>query len=138
MTKIGELFKAGSGIHTAPKCYILLTIDYGTIKYDIKGNQLWVVFYNGPGNNDVSDAIAVEASGNIYVTGKSDRDDFWDDYATIKYDTNGNQLWVRSVPQKILPWCEENQPGITTANSVLPVSIGVLKKQSSTEKNVSI
>jgi uncharacterized protein YceK len=73
--------------------------DYATVKYDSAGNQLWVLRYNGPANKrDVAYAIAVDKSGNVYVTGKSKGvNDFGDEainYATIKYDTNGNLQWV--------------------------------------------
>ena len=70
--------------------------DYATIKYDAAGNQLWVKRYNGPGNNaDYATGLAVDGSGNVYVTGSSMDSVTSDDYATIKYDPAGNQLWVK-------------------------------------------
>ena len=69
--------------------------DYATIKYDASGNQLWVATYNGPGNNaDECQYIALDGDGNVYVTGYSAGIETLDDYATIKYDASGNELWV--------------------------------------------
>jgi len=74
--------------------------NYTTIKYDQNGNELWVATYNGPGNSiDCANDIAVDSLGNVYVTGKSKNSKGDYDYATIKYDTKGNELWVaRSNP----------------------------------------
>jgi len=70
--------------------------DYATIKYAPNGNTLWVRRYNGPGNDyDVATALAVDDSGNVYVTGRSDGSGTFSDYATIKYAPNGDSLWVR-------------------------------------------
>lgn len=69
--------------------------DYATIKYDADGNELWVARYNGPGNfSDIPNALAVDASGNVYVTGQISGELQNNDYTTIKYDANGNELWV--------------------------------------------
>ena len=75
-----------------------LDFDYGTIKYNSAGQQQWLVRYNGPPGNgpDVATAIALDGSGNVYVTGRSSRTIFFGDwgYATIKYNSVGEQQWV--------------------------------------------
>ena len=69
--------------------------DYATVKYDSKGNQIWAARYNGPANGaDEAVALATDSAGYVYVTGSSTGNDTYQDYATVKYDSNGNQLWV--------------------------------------------
>ena len=69
--------------------------DYLTIKYNSAGQEQWVASYNGPGNAlDFANAIAVDSSGNVYVTGESYGLDSARDYATIKYNSTGQEQWV--------------------------------------------
>jgi len=70
--------------------------DYATIKYNSNGDTAWVRRYNGPGNSgDCASALAVDGSGNVYVTGGSIGSGTDYDYATIKYNSNGDTAWVR-------------------------------------------
>jgi predicted house-cleaning NTP pyrophosphatase (Maf/HAM1 superfamily) len=70
--------------------------DYATIKYYPNGDTAWVRRYNGSGNNDdVAASIALDGSGNVYVTGQSYGSGTGEDYATIKYYPNGDTAWVR-------------------------------------------
>ena len=67
--------------------------DILTIKYDAAtGNRLWVKKFNGAGNGgDYGFAIAVNAAGEVYVTGRSDAGGgLGQKYTTIKYDAAGN------------------------------------------------
>jgi uncharacterized delta-60 repeat protein len=69
--------------------------DYATIKYSSAGVPVWTNRYNGPSNyEDQAHAIAVDASGNVYVTGHSRGHDSDYDYVTIKYSGDGVALWT--------------------------------------------
>lgn len=87
----------GSGnIYVTGSCYSTATLnDYVTIKYSSSGQQLWLATYNGPLNNsDIPAMIVLDNNGNTYVTGRSPGNGTSIDYATIKYDQQGNQLWA--------------------------------------------
>ncbi len=69
--------------------------DFLTIKYNPDGDTLWIRRYNGPGNgSDVAECIAVDTSGNVYVSGYGYYSDTYKDYLTVKYNTDGDQIWV--------------------------------------------
>ena len=70
--------------------------DFLTIKYDSSGNKLWEQRLDYGTGWDVPNAIAVDKAGNVYVTGDSQitRNGSYG-YLTVKYDTNGTELWRR-------------------------------------------
>jgi hypothetical protein len=81
--------------------------DYATMKYDPSGNRLWLVRFDGPAHNeDFATDIAIDAQGNVYVTGSSLDITGDENYVTIKYlpspflrgDVNGDaKLTVTDV-----------------------------------------
>ena len=88
----------GSGnVYVTGVIYSSVTFDdYATIKYNSTGVRQWVSRYGGPGNsNDWARSIAVDGSGNVYVTGSSEGSGTYYDYATIKYNPGGVQQWVQ-------------------------------------------
>lgn len=59
------------------------------------GDTVWSRRYNGTGNgNDEIKGIKVDASGNVYLTGKSQGVSS-SDILTVKYNSSGNQLWAK-------------------------------------------
>ena len=68
--------------------------DYITVKYSTAGYQRWVSRYDssvpGAATDDFARALALDAEGNVYVTGSSATGGS----NTVKYDTNGKQLWA--------------------------------------------
>jgi hypothetical protein len=56
---------------------------------------LWATTYYGPADSDRPYALAVDDSGNVYVTGESMDMSPYVDYATIKYDSLGSVAWIQ-------------------------------------------
>ena len=79
--------------------YLTVAVDYSdykTVKYSSSGELEWTRYYDGPAHDqDEPSDIVVDRFGNVYVTGYSRGIGTYADYATIKYDTWGNELWVK-------------------------------------------
>ena len=59
---------------------------YATVKYNEHGAEEWVALYNGPGDGGGNaKCMALDGSGNVYISGSSLGIGTDDDYATIKY-----------------------------------------------------
>ncbi|HTF04735.1 MAG TPA: SBBP repeat-containing protein [Bacteroidia bacterium] len=82
--------------------------DVFTVKYDSNGNVLWAKSMGGD-SDDNAHGMAVDASGNVIVTGsyKSSTIEFGESSRSnktgasnifiMKYDSNGNEAWIKSA-----------------------------------------
>jgi hypothetical protein len=74
--------------------------DFVTVKYSSAGVEQWLERYNGAtGLYDTPDAIAVDGSGNVYVTGGTQVSPLPTvryDYLTVKYDSTGTLRWAET------------------------------------------
>jgi hypothetical protein len=94
--------------------------NYSTIKLDPNnGDLLWTRYYRSPyiGNPELSEAhaIAVDQNNDILVTGTSDGVGYYD-FATVKYDTVGNELWIRRYESG--SWDEANDLAIDSEGNI--------------------
>ena len=106
---IGNVFVAGSS--AAVNGYD----DYLTIGYSSAGVPLWTNRYNGPGNRwDEATAIAVDMSGNVFVTGISSSTNSYPDrydFVTIKYSSSipsAHLDFQKLNNQLVLSWTNGN------------------------------
>ena len=77
--------------------------DLITVKFRSNGDTAWVRRYDGTAHvKDVAKGIAVDAEGNVYVSGFS-RDTAWftDIVVTIKYDSAGDIVWLRTFHNEL-------------------------------------
>jgi len=74
--------------------YGLLKKDFATIKYNRAGVEQWVARYNGPYHHSQPEAMAIDGSGNVYVTGYTYGLENRMDYVTIKYNGAGVKQWI--------------------------------------------
>jgi hypothetical protein len=76
-------------------------IDAFLVKFDASGNQVWAT-QMGTGVNDRSRSVAVDASGNIYMTGHTvgslggTNEGGWDTYLS-KFDVSGSEVWTQQI-----------------------------------------
>lgn len=103
--------------------------DFITIKYNNMGQRQWVRRFSSSGNyHDFAHDITLDQSGNIYVAGYSATN--WENYniTLVKYNSNGDTVWVRSQP--IDTSATDYTPAfVEVDNSGNPFLAGVKKSQ---------
>lgn len=86
----GNVYVTGGSIGTGSSS------DYLTVKYNSSGLQQWEQRFNGSGNDyDNANSIAVDNSGNVFVTGSSKGTGTDGDCVTIKYNNSGTTQWIQ-------------------------------------------
>ncbi|MEO7445110.1 MAG: SBBP repeat-containing protein [Ferruginibacter sp.] len=95
---VGDVYIAGTsrGVHN-PDNSFNEDGDYVVVKYSKNGPQIWEKRYNGAAPNNKPDdlrGMKVDPAGNVYVTGSSQKDGRISP-ATIKYNKDGVELWVK-------------------------------------------
>lgn len=122
MDEIGKAIAVDANGNTyITGCFSSSTINFGTyllnnynyyediylVKYDPNGNVIWAKS-SGGSDNEVAEAIVVDANGDIYITGyfQSPVISFGGTVLTntgvadmfiVKYDPNGTVLWAKSI-----------------------------------------
>jgi uncharacterized delta-60 repeat protein len=87
--------KAGNCYFTCRSKGIAEGDDYYTVKYDSSGEEQWAARYSqSDDSRDYISSIAVDATGNVYVTGVSNDSPKGTSTVTIKYSPNGELQWL--------------------------------------------
>uniref|UniRef100_A0A7C6A9P1 T9SS type A sorting domain-containing protein n=1 Tax=candidate division WOR-3 bacterium TaxID=2052148 RepID=A0A7C6A9P1_UNCW3 len=69
---------------------------YFTVKYRANGDTAWVRLFNQTSGYDFSRKLVLDNQENVYITGYGQASNYQYTYYTVKYDSSGNQLWVRT------------------------------------------
>ena len=83
--------------------------NYLTIKYNSQGDSLWTARYSGMNSASASspNSICSDIQGNVYVTGSGSSLNTGYQWATIKYNKDGIQQWIRTY---FGPWGQYGNP----------------------------
>ena len=95
LDSFGNVFVTGQSCYFAPN-FAYATFAYGTYKANTNGSWVWTNSYPSvPVQPSVATSIAIDSANGVYVTGYSTSTNSGNDIVTIKYDPNGNQVWLQ-------------------------------------------
>jgi hypothetical protein len=119
----GNVFVTGSSSNGT-------TSDFATVAYSSAGVPLWTNVYDGAAKaSDIAKGIAVDNSGNVFVTGSSWNGRYYD-FVTIKYSSSvpPPRLDFRLLKdQLVLSWTDagsnlQSAPAVTGSFTNLPAA----------------
>ncbi len=85
----------GSIVITGVNNYGQYDNDLYLIKFSPDGELLWDKVFYGPENGwDLSNDIAIDDHGNVYMAGQVERADTYNRPLLVKYNSNGDSLWA--------------------------------------------
>ena len=112
----GDVVVTGAG-------YVSTSLNYITTKYSgASGAVLWTRYYAGDYLNTVPGgggpvAIAVDASGNVYIAGSSKYSGYYN-YTLLKYAKDGTQPWVRYYSQSLTSNARPSALGLDSSGNI--------------------
>jgi hypothetical protein len=101
------------------------SFDYATVKYSSAGVPLWTNWYNGP--SDKSDsvcAVVTDRQGDVIVTGYSDGGTSGNDFATLKYSSDGVPLWTNRY-SRLRTYSDDRALAVAVDHNDNPIVKGV-------------
>jgi hypothetical protein len=95
-TAYGMVLSRSANVLLTGQVFHMRNTAYGTFELGTDGSAVWTnlypAAYSGVG---AGMAIATNSANSVYVTGYSPGTNSANDIVTIKYDNNGNQIWVQ-------------------------------------------
>lgn len=81
--------------------------------------KLWSAVYDGPGHGvDLPSAVALDAHGNFYITGRSAGELSGMDIATVKYSPSGEELLALRYNSPFNSWDEANSIAVDSSGNI--------------------
>ena len=84
----GNLYITGTAFNQSTNSY-----DIKTLKLNALLSVQWIKIYDHSGLEDAGTSLDIDNVGNVYVGGYITTSNTGKDFITLKYDSNGNELW---------------------------------------------